>query len=308
MILRTALWLLLLALNAPANEPSALLNEIGSSEGLVVKRSQDDTRETGAQTVAVVAHRGMPTLAPENTLSAFRKALELGVDMLEVDVHQTKDGHLVILHDTRVDRTTDGRGELRDFTLEALKSLDAGNWFAQEFRDERIPTLKEIVGILDAGTTLLLEIKYGSPYHEGIEERSIALIRHHKLDQRVLIKSFDPAVVRRVRMLAPDIPVGISILFRIPFLSLIVHRGIRFGDVLEEDVDFLHVHRIGLTQALIDDAHARGMKVIAWDVNDEEAMRKVVAMGVDAIETDEPELLKKLRPKGIPIRIGKRRR
>jgi len=303
-----ALCLLLLAITTPVDESSATLSEIGSSTGVVVESAQGDTREKGAPTVAVIAHRGLPTRAPDNTLAAFRKALELGVDMLEVDVQLTKDGHLVVLHDTSVNRTTDGRGALRDFTLEELKSLDAGNWFAEEFRNEHIPTLDEVVDILDAGTTLLLEIKYGSPYHMGIEERLIAFIRQHQLEHRVLIKSFDSDVVSRVRRLAPNIPVGISILFRIPFLSLIVHRGIRFGDVLEEDVDFLHVHRIGLTQALIDDAHARGMKVIAWDVNDEKTMRKVIAMGVDAIETDEPELLKKLRPKGTPKQIGRRSR
>jgi glycerophosphoryl diester phosphodiesterase len=290
-IVSTALCLLLSAANTTVDASSA-----------------GDPREKEARTVAVIAHRGVPTLAPENTLAAFRKALELGVDMLEVDVQQTKDGHLVVLHDKSVDRTTDGRGALRDFTLEELKSLDAGNWFAAEFRDERIPTLKEVVDILDRETTLLLEVKHGSPYYLGIEGELIEFIRQHRLEERVLIKSFDPDVVRRVRRLAPGLPVGISILFRIPFLSLIVHRGIRFGDVLTEDVDFLHVHRIGVTQALIDDAHARGMKVVAWDVNDEQTMRKFIALGVDAIETDEPKLLKQLRPEGTPKKIGKRLR
>jgi glycerophosphoryl diester phosphodiesterase len=300
--------LFLSAIHLPVDESFAIRSEIDSSAAFVAESSQADTSGNGARTVAVIAHRGVPTLAPENTLAAFRKALELGVDMLEVDVQQTKDGHLVVLHDTKVDRTTDGRGTLRDFTLEELKSLDAGNWFAEAFRNEPIPTLKEVVSILDAGTILLLEIKYGSPYHMGIEARLVEFIRQHRLDHRVLIKSFDPDVVRLVRRLAPDIPVGISILFRIPFFSLIVHRGIRFGDVLKEDVDFLHVHRIGLTQALIDDAHARGMQVIAWDVHDEGTMRKAIAMGVDAIETDEPELLKKLRPRGTPKQIGRRGR
>lgn len=259
-------------------------------------------------TVAVIAHRGLPTVAPENTVAAFRKAVDLGVEMLEVDVQQTKDGRLVVLHDKTVDRTTDGEGELPDFTLAELKALDAGGWFGEAFRGERIPTLEEVVETLDATTLLLLEVKYGSPHQEGIEGRLIEFVRRHGLEGRVLIKSFDPEAIKRVRRLAPGIPVGVSLIFRIPFLSLVVHRGIRFGNVLEEDVDFLHVHRIGLTRSLTKEAHARGIAVIAWDVHDDARMRRFIAMGVDAIETDQAALLKQIRPPGTPPTIRRRPR
>jgi glycerophosphoryl diester phosphodiesterase len=245
-------------------------------------------------------------VAPENTLPAFRRAVELGVEMLEVDVQQTKDGQLVVLHDRTVDRTTDGTGDLRDFTLAELRALDAGSWFGDAFRGERVPTLAEVVSILDDKTSLLFEIKYGSPHHEGIEARLIEFIRQHRLERRVLIKSFDSAALGRVRALAPQIPLGASLILRIPFLRLIVHRGVRFGNLLAEDVDFLHVHRIGLTQTLVRDAHAAGLKVMVWDVHDEEGMREFIAMGVDAIETDESALLKQIRPGGPPSPFERR--
>jgi len=258
-------------------------------------------------TVAIIAHRGLPTHAPENTLPAFRKAVELGVEYLEVDVQQTSNGHLVVFHDKSVSRTTNGRGNLREYTLDELKKLDAGSWFSDAFKGEQVPTLHEVVDVLDDRTNLLLEIKYGTPYHDGIEGRLIDFIRERRLENRVLIKSFDPNVIKRVRSLAPEIPVGISIVFRVPFLSLIVHRGVRFGNVLEEDMDFIHVHRIGMTEALVARAHKRGISVIAWDVHDEATMRRFIAYGVDAIETDEAGLLKEIRPAGTPNKIKMRR-
>lgn len=246
-------------------------------------------------------------LAPENTLPAFRKAVELGVEYLEVDVQQTTDGHLVVLHDKSVSRTTNGGGNLREYTLDELKKLDAGTWFSDAFKGEQVPTLQEVVNVLDDRTKLLLEIKYGTPYHDGIERRLIDFIRERRLENRVLIKSFDPIVIKRVRSLAPEIPVGISIVFRVPFLSLIVHRGMRFGNVLEEDMDFIHVHRIGMTEALVARAHKRGISVIAWDVHDEATMRRFIAYGVDAIETDEAGLPKEIRSAGTPNKIKMRR-
>ncbi len=268
--------------------------------------AHEDVFASEKGTVAIIAHRGLPTLAPENTLPAFRKAVELGVEHLEVDVQQTSDGHLVVFHDKSVARTTNGRGDIREYTLDELKQLDAGSWFSDAFRGEQVPTLREVVDVLDERTNLLLEIKYGSPYHDGIERRLIDFIKEHRLEDRVLIKSFDPDAIKRVRSLAPEIPVGISIVFRIPFLSLIIHRGVRFGNVLEEDVDFIHVHRIGMTEALVVRAHKRGISVIAWDVHDESTMRRFMAYGVDAIETDEAELLKEIRPTGTANKIGKR--
>lgn len=258
------------------------------------------------ETCSIIAHRGVPAEAPENTVASFVRAIKIGVEMIEVDVQQTLDGHLVVFHDKTLDRTTDGTGALRDATLDGLKQLDAGGWFSERFRGERIPTLDEVIDILPPETNILLEIKYGSPYQEGIERRLIDFLKERKLLGRVLIKSFDIEVVQSVRSLAPEIPVGISFIFRVPFLSMIVHRWIRFGDVLDEDVDFLHVHRLGVTQSLIEEAHKEGMRVIAWDVNDETTMARLMRMGVDGIETDEAALLKQIRRPGDPPKFKTR--
>jgi glycerophosphoryl diester phosphodiesterase len=244
--------------------------------------------------VKIIAHRGAPKMAPENTLPAIRKALEIGVDMIEIDIHQTEDLHLVVIHDEKVDNTTDGQGYIRDMTLEEIKTLDAGNWFDVEFAQTRIPTLEEVIHIMDDTTRLLLEIKKGSPYYPGIEARVLEIVDAFGFRDRILIKSFEKHVVEYFRTHAPDIPAGKSFAYNIPFLGLIVDRGLRTGSVYSYDADFLHPHRLTASQRLIRKGKEHGFKVFVWDVHTENRMRKFIERGVDAIETDYPDILKKI--------------
>ena len=242
--------------------------------------------------VQIIAHRGAPTFAPENTLPAIRKAVEIGVHMIEIDVHQTLDGHIVLIHDENIRKTTDGRGQVREMTLEEIKQLDAGSWFSDEFSGIPVPTLEEVFSVMDDTTKLLIEIKKGSPYYPGIEQRVIDIVDENNFRDRVLVKSFEDGVVEYFREHAPDIPAGKSFAYRIPFLRLIIERGLNTGSVFEYDAHFLHSHRYTTSRSFVEKAHEKGYEIFVWDVHTPERMRKYIDMGVDAIETDYPQVLR----------------
>lgn len=246
------------------------------------------------RTVHIIAHRGASAYAPENTLAAFKKAIELGADILELDVHQTKDSQLVVIHDGSVNRTTNGKGKVKDLTLSQIKSLDAGSWFSPEFAGERIPTLDEVFDITPDSVVLLIELKEGSGVYSGIEERVIRVIRERKAEHRVILKSFEDEILDHLRAIAPDIPRLKIILMQIPLLGIIIERGLNFGTVLNDSVQYIQHHRIGLAESFIAKAHRRGYKVFAWDVHDEARMRELIERGIDGIETDFPDRLKRV--------------
>lgn len=243
-------------------------------------------------TVHIIAHRGASAYAPENTVAAFKKAIELGADILELDVHQTKDSQLVVIHDRSVNRTTNGKGKVKDLTLSQIKSLDAGSWFSPEFAGERIPTLDEVFDITPDSVALLIELKEGSDVYPGIEERVIRVIRQRKAEHRAILKSFEDEILDRFRAIGPDIPRLKIILRQISLLGIIIERGLNFGTVLNDSVQYIQHHRVGLAESFITKAHRKGYKVFAWDVQDEDRMRELIEKGIDGIETDFPDRLK----------------
>ncbi len=239
----------------------------------------------------IIAHRGAAGHAPENTLAAVTKAIEMHADAVEIDVRQTRDSQIVAMHDEDIDRTTDGEGDVAQFTLQELKKLDAGAWFSANFKDERIPTLQEIIDVLDSTTMLIVELKVGAETSPGIEQRVVDIIKNSHLGQRVILKSFDRDVLSRIRAYAPEIPLLYVYVFAIPLLNLTVDQGISAGDLLKMDVEYLQPHKIFLTQSFISSAKEKGYKVIAWDVKTETNMKDIIALGVDGIETDYPDVL-----------------
>lgn len=246
----------------------------------------------GRHAVCIIAHRGASGSAPENTLAAFTKAVDLGADIIELDVRQTRDTQLVVLHDATVDRTTDGSGRVADLTAAEIRALDAGSWFSLQFARERIPLLADVIEAIPDSVILLIELKDGSDRYPGIEERLVRTIRAKRPEKRVILKSFDDDHLDRLRALAPEIPRLKIIVAQISFLGIIIEHGLRFGSVLNDSVQYLQHHWFGLSRSFIDDAHLKGYKVFVWDVHDEEKMRDMTNMGVDGIETDYPERLK----------------
>ena len=254
----------------------------------------------GRLTVLIIAHRGASAEAPENTLAAFDRAVALGAGMIECDVHQSRDGQPVILHDFTLRRTAGLRRHVRSLTLAELRQCDVGRWFHPRYAGERIPTLTELLAHLKGRVQINLEIKRGSPYYPQIEERVVRAIEAAGAAAATLISSFDGAAMSRVRAASRRVRLGV-----------LVTRGglgaIRQAVALKAVT--LHVSARGITPRLLAQAHAAGLLVYAYTVDRELEMRRLVLMGADGLFTNHPErlagVLADLRSK-IPLASGKR--
>lgn len=249
--------------------------------------------ELPSHDIMIIAHRGAAGLAPENTLPAIRLALEQRADAIEVDLRQTADGALVAMHDATVDRTTDGTGRVDSFTLAELRRLDAGSWFASRFAGTRVPTLAEILDAVPEQTRLILELKDGSAVYPGIEESIVSLLEARGR-RNVILKSFNTGVLAAFRRLAPERPRLYVFNAHIPWLHLIVDDGLRIGTAWDQDVQWLQKHSFFITGGFVRRAQERGYRVVAWHVHDRETMQDMIRLGVDAIETDYPGVLREL--------------
>jgi len=237
-----------------------------------------------------IAHQGACGLAPSNTLAAFRLAAELGADGVELDVHLSADGVVVVIHDFTVDRTTDGAGWVANLPLEALKELDAGSWFDPSFAGERIPTLEEVFE--EVGHRLLINVELKVPPREdrGLEAAVVGLVERQGLADRVLISSFNPYALRRVRRLAPHIPLGFL------YGSAPLSRVARVAAWLMRDLrpEAIHPHWTTISGAGVRRAHRRGRRVVVWTVDEPAAMRRLAGWGVDGIITNWPDRLREV--------------
>ncbi len=246
-----------------------------------------------ADRVLNIAHQGANELAPANTLPAFLKAAELGADGVELDAHLSADGVVVVLHDFTVDRTTDGSGRVTELPLAALKELDAGSWFDPAFAGERIPTLEEVFAAVGDRLLIDVELKVLPRQNDGLEAAVVRLVERHGLADRVLLSSFNPLALRRVRRLAPHLPIGFlyraTPLFRLARFLAWLMRGLR--------PEFFNLHGPLVRPADVRRAHARGQRLIAWTVDEPERMRELVAWGVDGIITNRPDRLQEVLTK-----------
>jgi glycerophosphoryl diester phosphodiesterase len=237
--------------------------------------------------VAIIAHRGASGHAPEHTFAAYDRAVELGADYLEQDLQVTADGELVVLHDATLDRTTDGGGRVDERTLAEVKALDAGAWFGPGFAGQRVLTLDEVLTRYGHAQRYYIETK--AP---DIEARLVALLDSHGLLEaghwQVLIQSFEPAHLRRIRELAP----------RLPLIQLVSHHDPALLARLDEVSAY--AAGIGPSRALVDaplvtEAHARGLAVHPYTADDPEELARLVGLGVDGVFTNRPERLAAVR-------------
>lgn len=244
----------------------------------------------------IIAHRGAAGHAPENTIESIQIALELGANAIEIDLRQTKDGVPVALHDSDVDRTTDGTGNVANLNFEEIRKLDAGSWFSHDFSGSKIPSLKEVIEILSDTTNsnrkppiLIIEFKGGLDTYENIEEKTLELIELYKFTNRVILKSFDPNQLEKIRTLDESIPLLYVYAVRIPWLSMIIDTGISFGSVFNVEAEYLQPHKIFLSESFITMAQKKSKKVIVWGVNDTDDIKYFIDAGVNGIETDYPD-------------------
>ncbi len=232
------------------------------------------------------AHRGASGHAPQNTLAAFTLAAEMGADGIELDVHLSSDGEAVVIHDDTLDATTDGHGRVSALSLLELKALDAGGWFSGQFAGERIPTLQEVFEAVGQRLLVNVEIKVEAGHHPLDQETEVVrLIEDHQMVDRVIVSSFSPASLRRVRKLNPHIALGF--LYGRPEPALLP-RVLGWLGVSHEA---LHPG-IGLVDArYVARARRWGKRINVWTVNEASDMRRMRDLGVDGIITNYPDVL-----------------
>lgn len=229
-----------------------------------------------------IGHRGAAGSAPENTLASMRKAISIGVDGVEFDVHRTLDGQLVVIHDPTLDRTTTGKGLVAQMTMDEIRAFDAGVRKHESFAGERVPSLAELVAAVPAPTLLFLELKAGSFAYPGIEEDLARFVREHAIEDRLQISSFDHHALRLLRELLPSVPTGM-LYFARPVDPVGMARAC--------GATALHPMWLYVTPGDIEEAHAAGLQVNLWTPNGEAELAQCRRLGADGIITDHPERL-----------------
>lgn len=232
-----------------------------------------------------VAHRGATGYAPENTIAAFDLAVDMKADYIEIDVQRSKDGELVLIHDTTVDRTTDGTGKVGDLTFEQLRSLDAGSWKGEQFAGEPIPTFEEILDRYHGKIGILIELKAPELY-PGIEEQVAEVLKERNLDkpqnEKIIIQSFNFESVKRVDQLLPQVPVGVLTSNRADTTLEALQKFSTYADWFNPSYGIV-------TEELVNQVHSQGMHIGSWTVRSQEAADFLFEMGVDAIISDYPD-------------------
>jgi glycerophosphoryl diester phosphodiesterase len=237
----------------------------------------------------IIAHRGFSAAYPENTLVSFQAALDLGVDWIELDVITTADDVLIVSHDTTADRCTDGSGLLTQMTLEQTKALDAGGRFNARFAGERIPTLDEVIDLVEATPVCLsVEIKGDTP-DEFLSTAlaTVKLLQRRSFVRQASIASFEPECLRAVRAWEPLLTTNLDPTPQDGSLTPweLCQQCLRCG------ANFMGYNYERLTPAHIEEARLHGLAFWAWTVNNADAMRRVAALDVDAILSDDPMTL-----------------
>lgn len=231
----------------------------------------------------IFAHRGASAYAPENTLPAFELAIQQNADVIELDAKLSADGHVVVIHDQSVDRTTNGSGRISELTLARLRELDAGSHFSNAFHGEHIPTLEEVLEICAGRIFLNIELtNYWAPF-DTLPMKVAQLIELSDLAEQILVSSFHPIPLRRFHHLLPSIPIG--------FLA---KRGAA-GAISRSWVgnalipyQAIHLEKNDISPALMTKMHQSGKRVHAFTVNSADEMAKLLSLNIDGIITDDP--------------------
>lgn len=243
----------------------------------------------------VISHRGANRFAPQNTLPAFMKSLELKVDGFELDVHLTKDGIPVICHNYTINATSNGKGSITDYTYEELLHFDFGSYFSPIYKGTKIPSVDAFLNLAAKANLKVLNIELKSPKESaesGIVEKTIDMVREHGLMDILLISSFDPALLVRAKEYAPECRTGILYSLDKKVSWAIAKEPIGFAKSIKADA--LHPHDMFVTSRYVDRAHAAGFLVNPWTVDKPKSIERFLDYGCDGIITNKPDLVQHL--------------
>lgn len=237
----------------------------------------------------IIGHRGASAYAPENSLSAFKLAYEMGAEMIELDVLLSKDGVPVVIHDETLDRTSNGSGPVADHSLEELKKLDAGSWFSEKYAGEPIPTLEEVLAWAKGKISVNIEIKTEAVTDQaagGIEQKSLELVEKFGMSEYVIFSSFDYRAIAHLNELNPEMPK--AILFE---KSQGKGKG-PTAHLTEYDIQGFNCSYRQISEEWMQQARDNSLPVLIYTVNDADRMRSLWSMGVSGIFSDKPDVLK----------------
>jgi glycerophosphoryl diester phosphodiesterase len=242
-----------------------------------------------------IAHRGASADAPENTMAAFLLAEKQGADMIELDVHFSKDGQVVVMHDSSLNRTTNGKGKIIDCNYSDLKKLDAGIKFSNKFKGEKIPLLEDVIKKIQL--PLLIEVKRSGRKSRGIEKKIIKIISEHHAEHRCFIQSFETSVLKNFKALDSNLPLYKLVTGNIPILPLHIDSKLQAGKITRYKWEAINPNHLFVTESLVKKIHAKDKKIFTWTVNKKEDMKKLIDFGVDGIITNYPAVLKSILDK-----------
>ena len=236
----------------------------------------------------ILAHRGASAYAPENTLAAFNLAFEMGAAGIELDARLTKDGVPVVIHDGSLERTTDGHGAIHALTLEEVKRLDAGIWFDSRFRGEKVLTLVQALTAIAGRGLVNVELKSVTLQTDGIEAAVVKAIEDTHTSDRVIVSSFNPFTLYRVSILNSRLPRGLLYSGDLPiYLRRAWLRPLARPTALHPKWPLIDERYVAW-------ARGKGYQINAWTVDDPDEMRRLVALGVDGIMTNKPDVLRRV--------------
>lgn len=221
-----------------------------------------------------IGHRGAMDLEPENTIRSIKKAIDLGVDAVEIDVYRTKDNKLAVLHYEKIETTTNGRGLVWEKTLAQLQKLDAG-------KGEKIPSLQEVIDIVKGKCILLIELKM-----YGIEKDVVESINKNGIKKSVIVISFFHDLIRDVKKIDPEIKTGVT------FMCVPVNAS-RLA--IEANADYILPQHQFITRTMVRDAHKHKLKILAWHTSDRKEIKNLLDLGVDGILSNRPDILKRIK-------------
>lgn len=244
----------------------------------------------------VISHRGANKYAPQNTLPAFRKAVEIGIDGFETDVHITKDGQLVLCHNYTIDETSNGRGNIADMTLDQLKAFDFGSYLSPRFEGTRIPTVDEFLSFVETTDISVLNIELKSPKENetAIVSETIRLVKEHNLFDKLIISSFDPKLLVEAKQIDESCKTGFLYSFerKVFWKERLVTNYIEYAKSIGADA--LHPLYFFVDRKYVDSAHEAGLLVNPWTVDSVKSIDSMIDCGVDGIITNFPDVTRGL--------------
>lgn len=227
----------------------------------------------------VIAHRGGSSWAPENTIAAFAKSLDAHADGVELDIHRCKSGELIVIHDETLERTTNGKGYVKDKTLDELKKLTAGRWFGEEYAGEKLPVLDEVLKLVNGKMIVNIEIKNSPIEYPGIEDDLAKVLQDYKYPDKILISSFDHELIRRIHNKMPQ--------YQVAFLDAGIIADV--GEYAEKlGAKAWNAGFSELRADAVERAHKSGLAVNVWTVDGRKKWDQAMDMKVDGIVTDDP--------------------